>query len=306
MAFSAFGLAVTADFPVAGVEDRDSVPGRATFVELVDARELIALWSEHEPTLSTRGEDRVILDDEELGHLLDLPDAGRFSISADGRLIRCAPLELDAWRWQRGLFAGALPFAALVQGIEVFHAAAVVVHGRPVAIAAESGGGKSTLAAFLRVAGASFFTDDVLALEVVDDAVVAHPGPRLLNLRHSTAELLSAPEREALGAVLGADDFELRLGAEGVSAPAPVADVYFLERDAGLETLSFEPVESASRWLLGASYNFVIRTPQRLLSQLDLCSRLAEDARLTRIAAPAGLDPRLLAAAVAEDVQSAR
>jgi hypothetical protein len=306
VAFSAFGLAVTAAFPVPGVEDSGPVPGRAVSVELVDARELIELWSEHEPTLGSRGEDRVILHDEELGHLLDLPDAGRFSISADGRLIRCAPLELDAWRWQRGLFAGALPFAALVQGIEVFHAAAVGVHGRLVAITAESGGGKSTLATFLRLAGASFFTDDVLALEVVDDRVMAHPGPPLQNVRHSTAELLSAPEREALGAVLGADDFELRLGTEAVGAPALLADVYFLERNAEREALSLEPVESASRWLLGASYNFVIRTPQRLLSQLDLCSRLAEDARLTRIAAPATLDPRLLAEAVIEDVESAR
>jgi hypothetical protein len=68
--------------------------------------------------------------------------------------------------------------------------------------------------------------------------------------------------------------------------------------------VSFEPVNSVSRELLAASYNFVIRTPRRLLGQLDLCSRLAATARLTRIAAPTSIDPRALAAAVADHARS--
>jgi hypothetical protein len=300
--FAAFGLAVTTDFPVEGVGDGTYEPDRHTHLERAEDTELLEIWAGR--SAAGPGDGRVIQHDDELGHLLHLPDAGRFSISADGRVIRCAPRDVEPWSWQRGLFAGALPFAALAQGVEVFHAGAVVLDGRLVAITADSGGGKSTLGAFLRTTGASFFTDDVLALEVSEDRVLAHPGPPLLNLRHTTAELLSAHERRSLGAVLGADNAETRICAEPFDAPAPVAALYFLDRRSELERLSFEPVDSVSRELLAASYNFVIRTPRRLLGQLDLCSRLAATARLTRIAAPASIDPRALAAAVADHVRS--
>ncbi len=190
-----------------------------------------------------------------------------------GDSSRCAPTDLASWRWQRGLFAAALPFAALLQGIEVFHAGAVVVEGRLAAVTAQSGGGKSTLAAFLRLAGACFFTDDVLALERCENDVVAHPGPPLLNLRHSTAELLTPEERPVLGSILGTDPTEARVRTEPFETPLPVSALYFLDRRNDVAAVSFEPVTEPSRWLLASSYNFVIRTPDRLLGQLDLCSR---------------------------------
>ena len=302
MRFTAFGLAVEAGFPVEGVDADDHSSEREALVELIEESELAGAWKGR--VTAGPGNGRVIYHDATLGHLLHLPGAGRFSISADGALIRCVPSVLEPWRWQRGLFAGALPFAALRQGIEVFHAAAVVVDGRLVAISAASGGGKSTLGAFLRIAGASFFTDDVLAVKPYGDRVLAHPGPALLNLRHTTAGLLSDDERRSLGSPLGADQVETRIRTEPVGAPAPVAALYFLERRSELKTISFEPVASPSRQLLASSYNFVIRTPERLLGQLDLCATLAATAQLTRVTAPSEIDPRTLATAVLEHARS--
>jgi hypothetical protein len=294
--FAAFGLTVTCRFPVPGVHPGRAAGGRRTVVETIDDAELARIWS---PAKISSGA-RVLYHDKELGHLLDLPDAGRFSIASDGRLIRCAPLDVEPWRWQRGLFAGALPFAALVQGIEVFHASAVVLGGRLIAITAESGGGKSTLAAFLRLAGASFFTDDVLALEARGSDVVAHPGGSLLNLRATTRALLSSDEERALGRLLGADQHEQRLATAPFPEPMPLAALYFLERRTDADRLDFEAVTEAPRWLLAASYNFVIRTPERLLGQLDLCSRLAATTDLTRIVVPAAMDGRGVAVAVVD------
>jgi hypothetical protein len=293
--FAAFGLTVTCQFCVPGVVPGRAAGGRETHVEAVDDAELSRIWS----AVKVSSDARVLRHDEELGHLLDLPEAGRFSVSPDGRLIRCAPCELEPWRWQRGLFAGALPFAALIQGIEVFHASAVVLDGRLIAITAESGGGKSTLAAFLRLAGASFFTDDVLALESRGGQVMAHPGPPLLNLRRTTRELLSSGEARALGSVLGEDELEARLVTTPFPEPAPLSALYFLERRRDAGRVSFEAVTDAPRWLLAASYNFVIRTPDRLLGQLDLCSRLAAGAELARVVAPVSIDAHRLADALA-------
>lgn len=286
-----------------GVPDCASSPFAATVLERVPDSELTSIWNGR-PRVRGRGPDRIetgieLAFDPALGYLLDLPDAGRFSIAPDGCLIRCAPLQLDAWRWQRGLFAGPLPFAALAQGIEVFHASAVVLDGRLIAIAGPSGSGKSSLATFLRLAGAHFFTDDVLAVEA-RERLVAHPGPPLLSLRQPVRQQLTAAEQASLGSVIGAGRWGARIATEVFDRQLPVSAVYFLERRARAARLTFEPAIGASRLLLASSYNFVIRTPERLVRQLDLCARLAQTARLTRIVIPDGVNARALAAALTE------
>lgn len=300
---SAFGLSVSSEFPLIGVPAGSRASAPQTVVRRVSAGELDTLRCAHDRVLGQAGPDadgavRVGWD-AELGYLLDLPDAGLFSVSGDGGVVRCAPLGLEGWRWQRGLFAGPLPFAALARGIEVFHASAVVLGGRLIAMTGPSGSGKTSLAAFLRLRGARFFTDDVLALEARGE-VVAHPGPPLLNLRQSTARLLSAAERARLGSVLGTDRTQVRIATETCQGPRPVAALYYLERRADADSLTFEPVNPSSRLLLAASYNFVIRSPERRLRQLDVCSRLAKATPVTRIVVPPSVDARGLAAAVAE------
>ena len=69
-----------------------------------------------------------------------------------------------------------LPFAALLQGLEVFHASAVVQGGEAIALLGPSRAGKTSLALELCARGASFLADDVLALETREDALFAHPG----------------------------------------------------------------------------------------------------------------------------------
>lgn len=292
---------MSADFPIVGVSPSARPLRPDTFARHVHRDELAGVWrrcARIDGRTPDGADSGIGLGyDAEVGYLLDLPGAGLFSVSPDGRMIRCAPVALEGWRWQHGLFAGPLPFAALVRGMEVFHASAVVLDERLIAITGASGSGKTSLAAFLRLAGARFFTDDVLALEAREQ-VIAHPGPSLFNLPRSTAQLLSAAERAQLGTNVGFDRAQARIATEAFPGPQPMAALYFLDRRADADGLSFESVTPSGRLLLASSYNFVIRSQERLLRQLDVCSRLAKATSMTRIGVPRNVDARTLAAAI--------
>lgn len=73
----------------------------------------------------------------------------------------------------------------MLKGHLVLHASAVAWKGRALAFLADSGFGKSSLAAAFCAAGASLITDDVLRLEISGDQVFAHRGPSELRMRPS-------------------------------------------------------------------------------------------------------------------------
>ena len=83
--------------------------------------------------------------DPEKGYLISGPEYGAHRLSADGRLLRCDPEGLPDEGWQRLLIAQVLPFAALLQGLEVFHASAVVWRAQAVAFLGRSRAGKTSL-----------------------------------------------------------------------------------------------------------------------------------------------------------------
>lgn len=62
------------------------------------------------------------------------------------------------------------------------HASSVVVDGVAVAFLGTKGGGKTTAAAAMLAAGHAFLTDDLLALTLRDDAVLAQPGYPMVRL----------------------------------------------------------------------------------------------------------------------------
>ena len=141
-------------------------------LELVSAGELAAGWDPGEAERLFRqplpdGRTALALERHHTaGYRLLADDYGSWLVSSDGTAIRTAPpSDLAPWLWERFLVAQVLPFAALLQGVEVLHASGVVLHGRVVAIVGASGAGKSSVALNLVLRGAGFFTDDVLALE---------------------------------------------------------------------------------------------------------------------------------------------
>ena len=92
--------------------------------------------------------------------------------------------------------------------------------------------------------------------------------------------------------------------SRATSASLPLGAVYFLDRAEGHRELRFEP--TADPYLLLAStFNFVIRTPERLAAQLDTCAAIARSAALFRVAAPRSMSAAEVGAAVADHARGA-
>jgi hypothetical protein len=240
-----------------------------------------------------------------LGYLFRAPSCGRFWIRAGADRIDCAPARGAAHGadWEAFLANQVLPFAALLNGMEVLHASAVAIDGGAVAIVAPTCGGKSSIAARLLLRGAALVTDDVLALEPAGAAVLAHPGPTGFKLRPAEAERLTAAERRRLGPARPVEA-DVRFDAPPVPAPVPLRAVYVVERGAPLAEPLLEPATDP-RVLLAATFNTVLTTPERLLRQLEVCAGISETARVMRAAVPPEVGAAELAELLERDVRAA-
>jgi hypothetical protein len=238
----------------------------------------------------------------EAGYLISGPDYGAHWLSASGRLLRCAPEGLPDDAWQRLLIAQVLPFAALLQGLEVFHASAVIHRGEAVAFLGPSRAGKTSLALELCRRGASFLADDVLALELRAEGLLAHPGTPIAGVAHEAGRS-SGPDEFALEEIIAINTRERLVRMAGATEPAPLAALFFLDRRAdGPPHPHFEPAADA-QMLLTATFNFVLATPERLRGLLDVCARAAR-LRVERILVGPAMDACELGAAVEQRLSS--
>jgi hypothetical protein len=228
------------------------------------------------------------------GYRFAAAGAGLFELAADGSSLVCAPERGAGWRWRRFVVGQALPFAAVLQGLEVFHASAVEIDGGAVALVGPSGVGKSTLALNLHLAGAGFITDDVLALELQDGEVLAHPGMPLVKTRAAAQRLIAATDR--LGSPVSADAREVRHEVPTVSGPLPLAAFCRLERDERIRVVEVDEIDPDPRGLLGSTFNLLVSSAARRSRQLDLCAELAAGARVLQARVPARPDTAAAAA----------
>lgn len=228
------------------------------------------------------------------------PAYGASIVSADGRRLWGVPGEVSMAAWQRLLIAQALPFAAVLQGLEVLHASAVTVDRGAVALAGPSGSGKTSLALELCRRGAGFLADDVLALERAGDELIGHPGTPVAAVDHAEAERLQAGGVSG-GEALSVNDRERVERVEVGAEPLPLRALFFLERRLdGPARPSFEPA-SDPRMLLAATFNLVLSDPRRLAGLLDVCA-LAARGRVERIVVGPGVDAGQLGRAVEQRI----
>ncbi len=243
-------------------------------------------------------DDEVIFQIErspEAGYRIGGPAYGASVLSADGRRLRAMPGEVGMVAWQRLLIAQALPFAAVLQGLEVLHASAVAVDRGVVALTGPSGSGKTSVALELCRRGAGFMADDVLALERAGGELIGHPGTPVAGVDRAEAERLEASG--VSGEALSSDDRERVERVPAAAEPLPLRALFFLERRAdGPTAPRFEPAEDP-RMLLAATFNFVLSDPQRLAALLDACA-LAARGQVERVVVGPGVDATELGAAV--------
>jgi hypothetical protein len=302
--YHVFGLDVESQVAIEAAPARHSTASRRVSLEQVDAPALATLWRPREARSvidrRTPGGRLIMSIDShpDDGYRIAAPGYGRYVLSGDGAQIRFALPRAPGWRWQRLLFAQALPLAAVLQGLVLFHASAVAVNGRAVALVAASGTGKSSVAAHMMGGGAVFVTDDVLALEPAGGRVLAHHGPRLAGVHPSELRALENGGRRKLGDVVGRSD-KVYLSIPTIANALPLASVYFLERSQRARALRI--VDSSPpdpRQLLSSSFIWYLTEPAFLLEHLDVCSRMAQAVRMSRVLIPASVGAPAVAAAV--------
>lgn len=190
--------------------------------------------------------------------------------------------------------AQGLPLAATLRGLELLHAAGVALAGGVVLMAGEPGAGKTSLAAALVRRGGALLSDDAVALELRDDALLAHPGSALLQLREPEHARLSPAQRTASGAADGAVAGKRRVVPRRADAPAPPLALCLLERSS--EQPALERLAQVDPFaLLATTFNLSVRTPERLARHLDLCARIAASVPVHRVRVQPGVDADALA-----------
>jgi hypothetical protein len=240
---------------------------------------------------------------EPAGYLLWNQDHGRVLISADGRELLCEPDPAND-RWATILAAQALPLAATLRGLEVLHASGVVVDGRAVLITGAAGAGKSSLAGALVRAGGRLLSDDAVALRLRGDGeLLAHAGSLALQLRAAEHDRLSASERAALGAADGAVEDKQRYVSAVAPPPAPVGGLFLLERSAAQPAVQ-RLAEVSPFALLASTFNLSVRTPERLVRQLDVVAAIAASGGVHRLRVQPGVDSSALAAIVHDHLRT--
>lgn len=277
---TAFGLDIACETPLAFLHGAIARPtGRALRMSVHADQDARSAWPEDaelicDEKLADGGVNFRIETHPAAGYLIWGPQYGAHLLSLDGGRLRCFPEGQPDSAWQRLLIAQVLPFAALLQGLEVFHASAVSMHGGVLAFLGPSGSGKTSIALELCRRGADFMADDVLALERSDDTLLAHPGSPVAGVNRSSP---ASPGQEHTGRepVLATNARESIVEVRGAREPARLTSLFFLERRAdGPDHPRFESVTDALS-LLSATFNFVLATPERLRGLLDVCALAA-------------------------------
>jgi len=299
---TAFGLDITAERPVSLLAHARALPTGRTLALRWGEEDEEQAWPLDAQAICTRRDaegspEFAIAAHDHAGYRIWGRGRGCYLLSRDGRRVHALAEGASQASCARFLIGQVLPFAALLSGLEIFHASAVSLGDGAVAFVGPSGAGKTSLALELCRRGAVFLADDVLALEVDDGVVIAHPGTPVAGVALAELDRLAAAGRPLAGADLGGDSRERLFGLQGARAPVPLHALFFLQRVAQeLPDARFEPVGDALT-LLAATFNFALETPQRSRGLLEVCALIARR-RVERVCIGASLDPAALADAV--------
>jgi hypothetical protein len=294
-----FGLDVHADVALPFLEGAGAAAtGRELRLAVADGVE--APWpAGARPISDERHRDGSISfrieDGGEAGYRIGGPLYGTSVIAADGLRLRGSPGEGGIAAWQRLLVAQALPFVAVMRGLEVLHASAVATALGAVAFSGPSGSGKTSLALAMQRRGATLLADDVLAVERVGEELIAHPGAPVTGVELGEAERLRGDGVD-LGEVLAANPRERVARAALEGSPRPLGALFLLERGHGDGEPRFEPAPDP-QLLLASTFNLVLASPERLAGLLEVCAILAGQ-RVERVVFGSGVGPAALALAI--------
>ncbi len=211
---------------------------------------------------------------------------GIHHLSADAGVLRCAPADPAEQSWWRVVLDSALFTVALLRGYEALHAGAIATPDGAIAIAAPTGGGKSTLLNELLSDGWSLMTDDVLVLESRGErAPLAHPGAPLMTVPAGISPLPGEP--------IASVGEERWVAVEAHREAIPLGALVLLHRGPGLVT-SLHPARDPLAVLIGSLLRFP-RVPERERTRFEMAGAIAAHVPIWELSADPSVTPGTLA-----------
>ncbi len=241
--------------------------------------------------------------DDSAGYRVSARGYGTHLISADGSDCVSSLPGGPAWRGLRLLASQTIPLLTTLRGREVMHAAGAVVGQRLIGLVAPSGTGKSSTACNLIAHGGSFFADDVLALDLVDGRVRAHPGPRLVSVHPRDLGAIPEGPRARIGTRLDQSN-KVHLEPAGFPRALPLHAMVFLDRRPETATTTISALDNVAPRLLGNAFVSYFDAPERLARQLEIAGTLAETIPLASLDIAAGDGASTVARRVGEWVET--
>jgi hypothetical protein len=238
-------------------------------------------------------------------------------LSADARVLRCAPRNPSEPSWWRLVLDSVLFTTALIEGYEALHAAAVATpEGGVTAITAAMGGGKSTLLWELLRRGLRLMADDVLVLEPASAGgpPLTHPAPPLMTVPAARLPALSRSDLAAWRDLDAAADAaasstpagppepictlegECWVAVPTHPRPLPLRSLVVLDRRPGAQ-LALTKIDDPLVPLMGSLMHFPL-TPRRERARFELASAIAARTALWRLTADLDTPPEMLADAL--------
>ena len=303
---SAMGLDVEDRVGIAGAREGGSPTGRALLLHPVTPRpRALPQTRALSRSLYKDGSLELAIGTDAAGNFwFDAPGAGQFRLRGDGGLVEAtnATVPHPVALRNRLLVGRVLPFAALLRGLEVLHATAVVLPSAAIAI---HGAGKTGVALALVGEGARLLDDDLLAVEPADGGVLAHPGFGTMNVRREEADRLGDSALTAAGSVIGEDRWSVQLRLDTPErAPAGLGALYLLRRPIGIDAVVIRHcVGPDPRLILDATLASAAPSPEGVLRKLALCALAARTIRVCEVLIPGDATPGETAGAIRADAE---
>lgn len=218
------------------------------------------------------------------GYVLRFPDLADFHVSADARQVSCQPStaasEAPETLAQHLYLNQVLPLVLSKQGKLVFHAAAIeVAADSAIAFVAESGRGKSTLAASFAVSGYRFLCDDGLVVEAGANVFEALPSQASIRLWEDSQQALIVPGAATAPALNYTSKSRFLAGdtLAFCDQPRALSQVYFLG-DGSADDLEIRPMSATEALVEWVQHSFLLDVEERprLASHFDQVARLAK------------------------------
>lgn len=171
----------------------------------------------------------------------ETPSGNHFHYSRKGGLVAKRPSQDQADEFELYLWGTVFGAVVWFHDLLPLHASAVARDGHVIAFTADSGGGKSTLAAALAAQGYDHVCDDTLVLSPQAEGVFALPDQKPLKLWRDSIDRVEVTKQEAISSVPGKSYANVKNVAKN---PSRLAHLIFLEWG---DSMEIRPVQGAAK-----------------------------------------------------------